>query len=76
MDFETLVYKLGSLHSLLRQLEAANLYQGEHTIAYTSNDGTRQTLHVHIDGTELQIFNTSDLPAGFNFSLDASLGLD
>lgn len=76
MEYETLVYKLGALHSLLRDLEAAGLYQGEHTIAYTGQDGTKQTVHVFIDGTELQIFNTPGLPAGFDFSLGTQSGLD
>lgn len=76
MEYETLVYKLGSLHSLLRDLEAAGLFQGEHTIAYTGRDGTQQTIHVYIDGTELQIFNTPDFPAGFSFSLGGAFGQD
>ncbi len=69
MEYETLVYKLGSLHSLLRELEAAGLYQGEHTIAYSSDDGTQQTLHIYIDGTDLQMSNTSG-NAGLHLSTD------
>lgn len=69
MEFDKLVYKLGSLHSLLRELEAADLYQGEHTIAYTGADGTKQTLHIYIDGTDLQMSNTPS-SFGFNMSLD------
>ena len=55
MDYNTLVYKLGSLHSLLREIEAAGLFQGEHTVAYSAADGTQQTLHVYVEGTELQM---------------------
>lgn len=69
MEFDKLVYKLGSLHSLLRELEGADLYQGEHTIAYTGADGTKQTLHIYIDGTDLQMSNTPG-SFGFNMSLD------
>jgi hypothetical protein len=58
MEYDRLVYKLGSLHSLLRELEAAGLYQGEHTIDYSSEDGTQQTLHIYIDGTDLQMSNS------------------
>lgn len=76
MEYETLVYKLGSLHGLLRELEAAGMHQGEHTIAFTGDDGTKQTLHVYIDGTELQMFNTPGLLDSFDFSFGASAGDD
>lgn len=59
MDYNTLVYKLGSLHSLLRDLESADLFQGEHTIAYTGTDGVKHMLHVYIDGTSLEMENTT-----------------
>lgn len=71
MEYEKLVYKVGSLHSLLRELEEAGLYQGEHTIAYTGQDGTQQTLHVYIDGTDLQMMNTPGT-TGLNLSMDVN----
>jgi hypothetical protein len=71
--YEKLIHKLGSLHSLLRELESAELYQGEHTIVYSSVDGTRQMLHVYIDGTDLQLSNTP-LPKGDD-GLSFSLGV-
>ncbi|HEX3049790.1 MAG TPA: hypothetical protein VHP83_03980 [Aggregatilineaceae bacterium] len=58
MDYSTLISKLGSLHSLLRTLQDAQLYQGEHSISYTGADGISRTLHIYIDGTELQMFDT------------------
>ena len=70
MNYEKLVYKLGSLHSLLRELDEAGLFQGEHTIAYANHDGTQQTIHVYIEGTELQMSNTPGIPSGFSFSTD------
>lgn len=69
MDYNKLVYKLGSLHSLLRELEAADMFQGEHTITYSAADGTQQTLHIYIDGTELQMSNTPG-SAGIGLSAD------
>ncbi len=68
MDYNTLVYKLGSLHSLLREIEAAGMFQGEHTIAYSGADGTRHTLHVYIDGTEFQMGPTAGNQTGLSFS--------
>ena len=68
MDYNMLIYKLGSLHSLLREIEAAGLYQGEHTIVYSAADGTQQTLHVYIDGTEFQMGPTAGNQTGLNFS--------
>ena len=68
MEYEKLVYKLGSLHTLLRELQIAGLFQGEHTIAYNAN-GVQCTIHVHIDGTELQMFDT-DLKSGLDVRLD------
>ncbi len=75
-DYNTLVYKLGSLHTLLRELESAGLYQGEHTIQYKSSDGARHTLHVYIDGTELQLGNTPGNFNNFDFSADVFSGED
>ncbi len=66
MDYNQLVYKLGSLHSLLRELEAAQEFQGEHTIAYSAPDGTQQTLHVHIDGTHFQMSDTPGNSTGLD----------
>lgn len=70
MEYAVLVQKLGSLHSLLRELASAELYQGEHTIAYTSADGVQQTIHVHIEGTDLQMSNT---PGGFGLGLTVNV---
>ena len=66
IDFNTLVYKLGSLHSLLRDLEAAGLYQGEHTVVYSGADGTQQTVHVYVDGTDLQMYSTAGNESGLS----------
>jgi hypothetical protein len=68
-----LVQKLGSLHSLLRELATEERFQGEHTIAYTSADGVQQTVHVHIDGTDLQMSHT---PGGFGPGLYTDFLLD
>jgi VCBS repeat-containing protein len=65
-SYNQLVYKLGTLHSLLRELEATDQLQGEHTIVYTGADGVRQTLHVYIDGTDLQMSNTTGNLTGLN----------
>ena len=70
MEYDKLIYKLGSLHSLLRELEEANLFQGEHTISYAGLDGTEQTLHVYIDGTDLQMSQTPGNQTGLSFSVD------
>jgi hypothetical protein len=74
MDYNKLIYKLGSLHGLLREIEAAGLYQGEHTIVYSAADGTQQTLHVYIDGTELQMSPTPGNQTGLSFSSSALSG--
>ncbi|WP_119066741.1 hypothetical protein [Aggregatilinea lenta] len=58
MVYETLVYKLGSLHGLLCELADEELYQGEHTIAYTGRDGIQRTLHAYIEGTDFQMTET------------------
>ena len=76
MDYNNLVYKLGSIHSLLREIEAAGLYQGEHTIVYSGADGTQQTMHVYIDGTDLQMSQTSGNRTGFSMSGSSSSGED
>ncbi len=76
MDYNTLVYKLGSLHSLLREIEAAGLYQGERTIVYSGADGTQQTLHVYIDGTDFQMCQTPGNRTGFSFSGSTASGED
>jgi hypothetical protein len=75
MEYEKLVYKLGSLHSLLREVADAGLYQGEHTIVYSGSDGAQQTLHVYIDGTDLQMSHSPG-SSGFNMSVNASTGED
>jgi hypothetical protein len=55
--YAKLVYKLGSLHSLLSECAEEGLYQGEHTIAYNAG-GVEKTLHVYIDGTNIEISET------------------
>jgi hypothetical protein len=70
MEYEKLVYKLGSLHSLLREVADAGLFQGEHTIVYSGIDGVQQTLHVYIDGTDLQMSQT---PGNLGLSFSAGL---
>jgi hypothetical protein len=62
MEYATLIRKLGSLHSLLRELDHTHEFQGEHTIAYSSADGVERTLHIYIDGTELQMFDSPPSP--------------
>lgn len=70
--YAKLVYKLGSLHSLLRECAEEGLFQGEHTIAYQAN-GIAQTLHVYIDGTNIEM---SDTPGsvGLRFNTDFATG--
>ena len=68
MEYDKLVFKLGSLHSLLRELESADLFQGEHTISYRGLDGVEQTVHVYIDGTDLQMSRTPGNLTGLSFS--------
>jgi hypothetical protein len=69
MDYDTFVYKLGSLHSMLSELAEQDLYQGEHTIHYTGKHGIQRTLHVYVDGTEIQL---SDTPPSTYFNLSIS----
>ena len=76
MDYNTLIYKLGSIHSMLLEIEAAGLYQGEHTNANSGADGTQQTVHVYIDGTELQMGPTAGNQTGLSFSSSAFSGED
>jgi hypothetical protein len=71
MEYALLIQKLGSLHSLLRELESARLYQGEHTITYASADGVERTLHIYIDGTEFQM-SASDPTDDFRLSSGVS----
>ena len=73
MEYAMLVQKIGSLHSLLRDLASDELYQGEHTISYTGADGVEQTIHVHIDGTDLQMSNT---PGGFGLNISFDMFKD
>jgi VCBS repeat-containing protein len=70
MDYEKLVYTLGKLHRTLRELEADGQHQGEHTIVYTTADGATETVHVYIDGTDLQMTRT---PGGDHFGLDVHI---
>jgi hypothetical protein len=46
MDYATLVRKLGSLHSLLYDMQQDGVHQGEHTIIYSDRNGDERTLHV------------------------------
>ena len=71
MEYEQVIYKLGSLYSMLRELEAAGLYQGEHTIAYADANGVRRTVHVYIEGTEIQMCDTAET-SDWSFSVDTS----
>jgi hypothetical protein len=71
MEYDKVIYKLGSLYSMLRELEAAGLYQGEHTIAYADANGVQRTVHVYIDGTEIQMCDTADA-TDWRFSVDVS----
>lgn len=71
--YPALVAKLGFLHSLLRELAAADAHQGEHTIAYTASDGAQCTVHVHIDGTDMMMTET---PGPGWVSVDASAKSD
>jgi hypothetical protein len=73
MEYDKVVYKLGSLYSMLRELEANGLYQGEHTIVYSGPDGEQRTVHVYIDGTEVQMCDTAGA-ANFRMSLDTPAG--
>lgn len=75
-QFSTLVFRLGSLHSLLRELENAGLHQGEQTISFTGADGMRQTLHVYIDGTDLQMSSTPFTPGSLDLSVDSFVSGD
>jgi VCBS repeat-containing protein len=68
--YDKLVYKLGSLHSLLREISNGDLYQGEHTLVFTGADGAAQTVHIYIDGTDLQMSATEGSP-GINLSAAA-----
>ncbi|HUN05987.1 MAG TPA: hypothetical protein PLQ56_05280 [Aggregatilineales bacterium] len=65
--YDKLVYKLGSLHSLLREIAREDQYQGEHTLVFTGADGESQTVHIYIDGTDLQMSATEGSP-GINLS--------
>lgn len=69
MDYPTLIRKLGSLHSALDELARKGDFQGEHTIVYTGADGTQRTVHVYIDGTELQMTDSPPTSA-LRFSTD------
>ncbi|HEX2906930.1 MAG TPA: hypothetical protein VHO69_08725 [Phototrophicaceae bacterium] len=76
MDYEHLIYKLESLDSLLRELDAAGMYQGEHTIVYTGRDRIQRILHIHIDGTDLQMSAAPLLNTNSPFSWDTSISQD
>ncbi|NDJ77617.1 MAG: hypothetical protein GYB65_15305 [Chloroflexi bacterium] len=71
MQYGHVVYQLGKFYRMLRELEAAGMYQGEHTIAYTADDGSQSTIHVYIDGTEVQMCDTPG-SASLGFSVDVS----
>jgi hypothetical protein len=67
VEYATLVRKLGSLHSLLRELQREGMYQGEHTIIVNDSRGEERTLHVYIDGAELQMTESAN-HTGLHFS--------
>jgi len=69
--YDKLVYKVGSLYSLLTELEAHGLYQGEFTVAVNAG-GSERTLHVYIDGTEMQLSDAPGSP-GLRFSADLDI---
>ena len=73
MEYDKVIYKLGSLYSMLRNLEAEGLYQGEHTIAYADANGVQRTVHVYIDGTQIQMCDSTG-SADLSFSVNASSG--
>ncbi len=58
MDYGKLVAKVGALYSVLSELEKTGLYQGEHTVVFTGVDGAERTLHIYVDGTEFQMFDS------------------
>ena len=66
--YARLVYKLGSLHSLLTECAREGLYQGEHTISYNAG-GVSRTLHVYIEGTNIEMSETPG-SAGLRFNTD------
>jgi hypothetical protein len=70
MDYATLVRKLGSLHSLLYDMQQDGVHQGEHTIIYSDRNGDERTLHVYIDGTELQM---ADAPSSAGLHISTSI---
>lgn len=63
MDYGKLVAKVGALYSILSDIEKMGLYQGEHTVVYTGVDGQERAIHIYVDGTEFQMFDT---PAASN----------
>jgi hypothetical protein len=69
MDYESLVLRIGLLYSMLLEIQKENLYQGEHTIVYMDQTGTKHTIYAHIDGTEFQIFSGEGFPVGFNIEM-------
>ncbi len=71
MEYGHMVYQLGKFYRMLRELEASGMYQGEHTIVYTADDGSQSTIHVYIDGTEVQMCATQG-SAGMGFSVGLS----
>jgi hypothetical protein len=71
-SYAKLVHKLGSLHTLLRECAEEGLYQGEHTIAYSAG-GVAKTLHVYIDGTNIEMSETPG-SVGLSFSAGISSG--
>ena len=71
MDYATLVRKLGSLHSLLRELQHEGMFQGEHTIVFNDARGEERTLHIYIDGAELQMTEAPN-STGLHFSTGAA----
>lgn len=68
IDYETLIYRLGSLYVAL--LTADGAYDGERSIAVKAMDGSQRTVYVYIDGTDLQMSETPG--AVIDFDVEAS----
>lgn len=71
--YEKLIYKVGSLYSLLRELQETNQFQGEMSILY-NRDGIETTIYVYIDGTDFQITDTPGGSSGMSFSTSVTSG--
>lgn len=57
MNYERLIYKIGSLYSELCEIHGA--YDGEHTINFVGRDGKARLIKVHIDGDSIEFIGIS-----------------